>query len=112
MKTEEIEGNILIGKFHDPKWDYNGDEDHICRYHQFWDYLMPVVEKIEQGLPEEFRVVILEEDCTIWQKTTNQELMIEFTDVAGVCCASSKIEAVWLAIIEFIKWYNHDQGKG
>lgn len=114
MTEEEITGNKLIAEFMqmsinlDNKifiWNERRCVDML--YHSSYDWLMPVVEKIEKGLSEEFRVVILEEDCTIWQKTTNQSLMIEFTEVTAAVCCVSKIEATWLTVVEFIKWYNN-----
>ena len=63
---------------------------------------MPVVDKIEADLEEEFRVVILEHECSIHQKTKDQKLQIEFQCVVerfGV----SKIDATYKAVVEFIK---------
>lgn len=76
-------------------------------YHEFWDDLMPVVEKINH-LPHRM-------DFFINNK---------FTGVIGlahpgmsVCSTLVKIEtgdnslikSVWLAVIEFIKWYNENK---
>ena len=111
MTQEEIiEGNILIGKFHDPTWEgrWGGDEDNICRYHSSWDYLMPVVEKIEQvsgngfhlksnsiGFEGETEVVF--RYFTHSYSKDNKEIRI---------IHETKIVAVRLAVVEFIKWFN------
>lgn len=60
-----------------------------CRYHSDWNWLMEVVEKIES----------LEE---------NNNLMDCFKQSNKVCGLPiyTKIEAVYNACIEFIKWYN------
>lgn len=78
------------------------------KYHSSWGWLMPVVEKIEIGLLEEFRVVILEDECTIHAKTVNMELQIEFECITEAY-ETSKKEAVFIAVVEFIKWYNQNK---
>lgn len=61
-------------------------------FHDSWDWLMLVVEKIESiG----YKTRIIENRCCITR----------YSESADVC-AKSKIMAVWLAVIEFIKWYN------
>lgn len=80
------------------------------QYHLSWDWLMPVVDKIEQDLEEEFRVVTYEEECYIWQKTVNQELLVKFLEFVGVC-GHSKIDATYKAVVSFILWYNEQKEK-
>lgn len=71
----------------------------VGKYNTSWNWLMPVVEKIEstgQGYKFQIcrkRVVVIED----W----GQQL-----DVVKVK-AQSKIEATWLAVVEFIKHHNH-----
>jgi hypothetical protein len=72
------------------------------QYHTSWDWLMPVVDKIEKELEEEFRVVMLEDECSIYQKTEDQKLQSSFECVAEIF-ATSKIEATYDAVVEFIK---------
>jgi len=77
------------------------------KFHESWDWLMPVVDKIEADLEEEFRVVILEHECSIHQKTKDQKLQIAFQCVVerfGV----SKIDATYKAVVEFIKQLNKE----
>lgn len=65
------------------------------QYHTSWDWLMPVVEKIETlG----FFFII---------KSTYVEVN-RLYDPVTVSCADgeSKIQAVYKVVIEFIKWYN------
>lgn len=59
------------------------------KFHSSWDWLMPVVEKIEKT---GHMVNICEDRCSI--------------DVEIDEFGTTKIEAVWLAVVEFIKWYN------
>lgn len=59
-----------------------------------WDWLMPVVEKIHK-LWEQYPIVD-------WQ---NDKEMFHFTEVVAIP-VSEKIEVVYKAVVEFIKWYN------
>lgn len=74
------------------------------RYHESFDWLMPVVEKIEEmNKSMDWGVHILDRGCVIKNITLTgnmKELKIQRFSMI------SKIEAVWLAVIEFIQWYN------
>jgi hypothetical protein len=61
------------------------------KYHESWDWLMPVVEKIEH---EGYEVDIYKNCCEI--PTGDMIRTVE----------ASKIEATHKAVVEFIKWYN------
>jgi len=80
-------------------------KENELQYDTSWGWLMPVVEKIEEELEEEFRVVILEHECSIHQKTEDQKLQTAFQCVVERF-ATSKIEATYDAVVEFIKQYN------
>jgi hypothetical protein len=70
-------------------------------YSSSWDWLMPVVEKIESlTLPVTgYRMVIVKiDDCTC----SMQGNRYNYTRFSG----ESKIEAVYKAVVKFIKWYN------
>lgn len=123
-EQEAIEGNKLIAEFMGakfyPEWtsdiykspfptfdfEENRPAESSSRfwspsgleYHSSWDWLMPVVEKIE-GL--KFTVKIIDRACFI---STYPE-----TIIAGRRIEGTKIKAVWLAIVEFIKWYNQSK---
>ena len=84
------------------------------RYHKSWDWLMPVVEKIESMkyffnsapfMDDETGMLSGEYFCVIQHETTNLN-MSYFIDVTG---CSTKIEAVYQAVVEFIKWYNKNK---
>ena len=71
------------------------------KYHSDWNWLMEVVGKIE-NLGFEFFIV--ESRCKIAHNTDNSiETIIDF-EIVG-----SKIEAVYMAVIEFIKLYNQQK---
>ena len=116
MSNEEIIAeNTLVAEFMETRsalvpdmfFGYNGClfSPENLRYKLEWNWLMPVVEKIESLNDNEgdfdCHFEILRDACFIvaWHGETIIEIY-----------ATSKIEAVWLACLEFIKWYN-DQPK-
>lgn len=72
----------------------------ICKYHTSWDWLMPVVEKIEYDYM--YSVSPTWEHCVIQNAGENSEKLYIETD------GQSKIEATYYAVVEFIKWYNEN----
>ena len=94
------ENNKLIAKFmgYDKK-SYLTKEDYI--YHNSWDWLMPVIEKIENS-KECFSFEIKESFVFI---SSNGHNFIHHWNYSEY---SSKIEAVYMAVIDFIKWYNDE----
>lgn len=120
-EQEIIENNKLIAEFmgwtveknHFSKVEKYGDKLQNERgisvknrdYHSDWNLLMPVVEKIEinckfdvhiyghYNWKEPNRCVILD-----WR---NKEIVGTFND--------SKIQCVFDAVVEFIKWYNQNK---
>lgn len=69
------------------------------RYHNSWDWLMPVVEKIESLLPDDSIVTIEYKDCLI-PILNDQEPFTIHTN------RDTKLEAVYYAVLQFIQWYN------
>lgn len=75
-------------------------------YHSSFDWLMPVVEKIEA-----FKNDINSKRYTI--KIDNNACLIYSADYDNrTITAKTKIQATWLAVIEFIKWYNQTNQHG
>jgi hypothetical protein len=108
MIQEEIEGNKLIAEFMDytNNYWYQNNELH---YHEMWDYLMPVVEKIESTHDDfhgYFGVHISSNGCTIAGTRLNTSIenphYAYFNDITH----ETKLSSTWYAVIEFIKWYN------
>jgi hypothetical protein len=80
-------------------YDFSENE---MEYHSSWDWLMPVVEKIESKIfdnDEFYNFNILGGCCVIVISSHGNELI---TSEDG----QSKIECTYLAVVEFIKWYN------
>lgn len=70
-----------------------------AKYHTSWDWLMPVVEKIEKlGFIVEILISTnTMQQCNVYGREDFTELTVE---------AKSKIETVYRAVTEFIQWYN------
>ena len=110
MKTTE-ENNRLIAEFEGYKVDYGFDKKGVLfaghhirlnqlRYHESWDWLMPVVEKIE-NLEPNTRLDI--------SRKVNGVHLVDIWQ--GLYCRSTayskdKKEATYQAVIQFIEWYN------
>ena len=122
-----IENNKIIAEFLD--WEFDdlsetfetpflklvdphafGDEQFSCKlqdfeleFHSDWNWLMSVVEKIENLQDENncaiYNVQIEQSFTEIIDNHTSETIMYDIY-------ADSKIEAVYNIVIEFIKWYN------
>lgn len=137
MESKEIlEGNRLIAEFLGWKFEikaiglnpelhafFNGELRWVdlprsldsfllmgLKYHSDWNFLMPVLEKIEK----------MGFDSRIMGNNSDGGYLCDFVDIGNneaSCKISyvSKIEAVWNAVIDFIKYYNEqkliDHGK-
>lgn len=105
MTQEEIlKNNILIATFDDPTWKERVDltwediEEYIPSYDKFWDYLFPVLERIETlGYKWEIGMSMSKpyHYCKIWS----------IGKIEGV----SPLDAVYGAVIEFITWFNNNK---
>lgn len=66
------------------------------KFHLLWEWLMPVVEKIESIKDsDDYEVDIFGNCCDIGGKI----------EVVG----KTKIEATWKAVTQFIQWYNFEK---
>ena len=79
-------------------------------YHNSWNWLMPVVEEIEQNkkyFKKELQLNITKYSVC-WQTIDNEAVILnsnvfhKYGTYAGV----EKIQAVYKSVIDFIKWYN------
>ena len=75
-------------------------------YHSDWNWLMEVVEKIESIKIETYKVrVDIYFNCCQINPTHWEQLISIYGN------KETKIEAVYNACIEFIKWYNENSAK-
>lgn len=112
------EGNEIIRKFlewekvvnEDKKgcdivyWKIGNNWPHASgklKFHTSWDWLMPVVEKIESL--GNYGVEIRHFSCSIY------ELSFDPSDLNIESNFDSKIEAVYNAVVQFIQWYNQNK---
>lgn len=123
MEEKEImEGNKLIAEFmkmeletiyHEEGTDYNwtNSPKSLNWYSQScppfdccWDWLMPVVEKIESlSYPEGYTVSINMNTCVVKKENFETNFVAERL-VSTI--SYNKIESVFEAVIQFITWYN------
>jgi len=103
-RTERINNNELIHVFmgnaycscgQSSKHFQTGINAGDLKYNTSWDWLMPVVEKIESLMWE---VEIRATRCTIEQYPDSSKY---FYGANG-----DKIKSTYHAVVEFIKWYN------
>ena len=132
MENKEIiEGNKLIAEFMEVKnvREYNLNSKHKClvisdddgfidyveginflSYNDSWNRLMPVVENIKK-LEFEFNTF---SDYTKTEKYRN-EVRISELSVDKYCRIlirnTDMLDAIFNAVVEFIKWYNENKNK-
>lgn len=80
-----------------PKCIFDGDNSNSFKFHSSWDWLMVVINEIESTKAE---VTIRGTTCNIWHK--KQEIESVYIDEP----AMTKLEATYLAVVEYIEWYN------
>lgn len=126
-ENEVIEGNKLIAEFMGilessgttlsesgiivsaKGYDYRGEFlllDEL-RYNTSWDWLMPVIDKIETD--RNYAVILSLNQCEIKCKVMSDTTRITSADLAhgsNYSGKNSKLSNTWLAVVEFIKWYN------
>lgn len=70
----------------------------ILLFDESWDWLMPVVEKIESQQAEGYNILIEGANC--W---------IETQGISFEGMGMTKLEATYKAVLEFIKWYDKNK---
>jgi len=137
MTNEQIlEGNKLIAEFmgyeipkqtHKLDWIYYKGVLQNMLFHYSWDWLIPVVGKIESIYDKHhghFGVHISSNTCSIQGTNLWKSLEMEVDNNESITrpygyvyCSDSnvifdtKIESTWYNVVEFIKWYNNYKEK-
>jgi hypothetical protein len=78
-----------------------------AKFHSSWDWLIPVVEKIENikcSVNGRFGVYISSNNCAI--QSTKLFMSDRNDRYYFDICDDTKFNAVYKSVIEFIKWYN------
>lgn len=110
MTPEEIlKGNILIAEFMGKTISNSGlgivapaGFDLFFNYHGSWDWLMPVVEKIENLYPHGYRFTI---SSTFVRVHTCKGGKHDNWDEYNCTVFEGKLKCTWHAVVEFIKWH-------
>ena len=130
-----IEGNKLIAEFDgwvidnsfpdkDRTYIKNGgiELDTTFKYHTSWDWLMPVVEKIcrmkigdgieyvEYPFLRIFGMLNNHKCSSHETEEPDGKIMVRLNGFS-VFKSDSLIEATFLSVVEFIKWYNENKNK-
>lgn len=110
IKKEILEGNKLIAGFYYENSFYDDGEDCYCKnednsyikfyiedakYHKSWDWLMPVIEEIENDYS--CSVSITYDECYITNERQTFEKSFQ---------GKTKLEACYKGVVSFIKYYN------
>lgn len=102
-QQEILKNNMIIAAFVGYIRSDNKDIDvwemNSLRYHESWDWLMPVVEKIERM---GFDVVIKDKHCHLHRPSN------AFGEYGY---GSTKIYAVYTCVLNFISWFNTKNNK-
>jgi hypothetical protein len=97
-------------KYHKYFEEYNKTLNYNLGYHSDWNQLMQIISKIEQIKDDyhgQFGVHIVGNSCTIQStnfrpdKRTSEPPYYFYSHTS-----TSKIEATYYVVVEFIKWYN------
>jgi hypothetical protein len=115
-KNEQIEKASLWVTCDKPQW---------LKFHSDWNWLMPVVENIEElDMKNEFyswnyddevhynfegfSIDMENKKCMVYAHMSLDPIFVVNKETFNINF-SSKIEAVWNAIVEFIEWYNKNK---
>ena len=81
-----------------------------AKYHTSWDWLMPVVEKIEEIAMEEVKGVYKVHRFRVIFNFTQAEITDMSTGMTvGYGDTGMKLESTYEAVVEFINWYNKNK---
>jgi hypothetical protein len=115
MEDLEIqEGNKLIAEFYGDISGITSYPDEPFEFHSSWDWLMLAVEKISTLTISSHNypiiVTIKKDFCLISYQDSiyNQTIVVKTVNRND---GKNTKEVVWLAIVDFIKWYNENYNK-
>jgi|ERR1039457_170909 hypothetical protein len=100
IMKDGISLGLYIAEDEDGSIDYSHVRINFIKYHSSWDWLIPVVSKIEES--NEFSVIIFKGCCDI-HDALGKYKSFESIEKGG---GQPKILSTYQAVIEFIKWYN------
>ena len=92
----------FLNDWFDNRGVLNGQRNEKLLFDTDWNWLMSVVEKIESIEYGIYQVDILQEGCKILKRCS---LLID-KRVDKLKSDTTKLESVYQAVVEFIKWHN------
>lgn len=104
--NEVIEGNKIIAEFMGKITGIGIPLSTFNNYHTSWDCLMPVVEKISRIELDRFEDVIATAYPRTFGMLSHDGKAMVRLNRSSLFEAETLIEATWLAVIDFINWYN------
>jgi len=112
MKDNKLIAEFMGVVFHDDENQYyNADGLHIgntLQYHTSWDWLMPVVEKIEEIAIDDDNLTVKEHRYQVDMSYTQCSIYDHVRDgVIASADMGTKLSSTHRAVIEFIKEYNN-----
>lgn len=106
MKDNKLIAEFMGWKPNEHHWCLNGDKD--LQYHTSWDWLMPVIEKIEEIAIEDDNLTIKEHRYQVDMSYTQCNIYDYVRDgVIASADMGTKLSSTHRAVIEFIKEYNN-----
>ena len=113
LEKERIEKEgIEIGDHMMQKMDVYMEDHSHSRYHSSWDWLMPVVDKIDFNLDmpngDYFQISINKHKTSIFRKS---KLSVPYLQEEIYSDGNDKLTNTYKAVIEFINWYNKIEKK-
>tara|TARA_R110002020_G_scaffold29265_13_gene92535 strand:+ start:3294 stop:3707 length:414 start_codon:yes stop_codon:yes gene_type:complete len=122
QENELLENNKLIAEFmgmdsfkdslaslHQGKINVDVDVYEQAQYHTSWDWLMPVVEKIENLDRLAGIVTINQNCCTIKSNMLGDNTIMSKQAGSNYQEANTKLSNTYKAVVEFIKWYSEKE---
>ena len=104
---ENIENNKLIAEFMGTWIKYRGViKQYPPLYHTSWDWLMPVVEKVEEV--EGFDMMEIQSHSELGHSCTFYFDSDDYSQQRRMY-GKNKLAATYKAVVEFIKWYNENK---
>mgnify|MGYP003400855777 FL=1 len=93
--------HMYEGWYKSSEFNYRICDDDGLQYHTSWDWIMPVVEKIESM---NYTVTIRQGHVSICSNSYRKPYY-----TGGDNVEINKIQAVYQAVVEFIEWYNKNK---
>ena len=113
ISNEYSKNSFMVPNTYPQVWFDSGEiqcKPEKMSFHDRWDWLMPVVEKIESLQYKKYLYVISGYTFVINGRCA-EVMDIERDTITKQQVGESKIEATYKAVVEFVKWYSRQKEK-